>query len=286
MKFLEYREKRQHGTFDFPIAFYHIEPTHPRYMMTYHWHTECEIIRILKGQFHMNIDGQSVTARSGDILFIQGSIPHGGTPEDCTYECVVFDLKLLMQNNHICTKQIKSIMDHTILINTFLKDTGYAFTQTVLNIFNSLKFRNTGYEFIVQGSLYQLIGIIIGEHLYDEKMPAGNAGRHQIQDFKKVLDYIEKHYSDNISLEDLSDVAGMSPKYFCRFFKEMTERSPIDYVNYYRIECASEQLSTTDSSITEIAINCGFNDMSYFSKLFKRYKGVSPRQYLSTQFSI
>lgn len=284
MKYIEYREHRQHGTFDFPIAFYHIEPTHPRYMMTYHWHPECEIVRILEGIFHISVDGRQIDARKGDVLFITGGALHGGWPENCIYECVVFDLKLLMQNNHICAKQIRDFMGGNLIINTVLFANGYVLPQTISNIFNSLKNRQMGYEFITQGSLYQLFGIIITEKLYDEALPVMRAHRHQVRDFKKVIDYIEKHYSETISLEALAAQAGMSPKYFCRFFREMTGRTPIDYVNYYRIECAIEQLSTTDYNITEVATRCGFNDMSYFGKLFRRYKGVSPRGYMKAKF--
>ena len=56
MRFFDYKEKKQHGTFDFPIEFYHVTPNHPRYNMSYHWHTECEIIRILEGEFILFID--------------------------------------------------------------------------------------------------------------------------------------------------------------------------------------------------------------------------------------
>ena len=54
MKYFEYKEEKQHGTFDFPIEFYHVNQSHPRYNMTYHWHTECEIIRILEGRIFNN----------------------------------------------------------------------------------------------------------------------------------------------------------------------------------------------------------------------------------------
>ena len=51
MKFFDFKEDKQHGRFDFPIEFYHVDQSHPRYDMPYHWHTQCEIIRILKGEF-------------------------------------------------------------------------------------------------------------------------------------------------------------------------------------------------------------------------------------------
>ena len=78
----------------------------------------------------------------------------------------------------------------------------------------------------------------------------------------------------------MSSSVNMSPKYFCRFFQEMTHRTPVDYLNYYRIERACYQLLTTDQSITEVAYNSGFNDLSYFIKTFKKYKGTTPKKYL------
>ena len=76
----------------------------------------------------------------------------------------------------------------------------------------------------------------------------------------------------------------MNPKYFCRFFRQITLRTPIDYLNYYRIECAREQLAATDASITEVALGCGFNDISYFTKTFKKYMGLTPRQYMKQTY--
>ena len=101
---------------------------------------------------------------------------------------------------------------------------------------------------------------------------------------KNVLTFISDNYSNNISLDDLSRIAGMNPKYFCRYFRSLTGRTPIDYLNYYRIECASEMLSTKDITIREVAISCGFNDESYFIKTFNKYKGITPKQFMKSPF--
>ena len=76
----------------------------------------------------------------------------------------------------------------------------------------------------------------------------------------------------------------MNPKYFCRFFRQMTQKTPVEYLNYYRIECAREQLSTTSCTVTEIAFNCGFNDVSYFIKIFRKYMGMTPGQFVRQQY--
>ena len=83
-------------------------------------------------------------------------------------------------------------------------------------------------------------------------------------------------------LNDLAQAANLTPNYFCRFFQKVTHRSPIDYLNRYRIEMASIQLMKTTNSITDIAFSCGFNDLSYFIKLFHRYKGMAPLKYRQT----
>ena len=91
--------------------------------------------------------------------------------------------------------------------------------------------------------------------------------------------YIAENYAHNISLDTLAHIAGMNPRYFCRYFRSMTERTPIDYLNYYRVECASYFLTTSDMTVAEIAQHCGYNDSSFFIKQFRRYKGTTPRQY-------
>ncbi len=134
-------------------------------------------------------------------------------------------------------------------------------------------------ELIAVGLLNQIIGYIYSEKRYVIPDQAERSKHKNIYLLKNVLDYIDHNYSYKIELNDLAKIAGMSPKYFCRFFFEMTSRTPIDYVNYYRIERACYQLITTNDSITEISLSCGFNDISYFIKTFKKYKGKSPRQY-------
>ena len=120
MKYVDYKEQRRHGTFNFPIAFYHEQPRSPRYHMTYHWHTEYEIVRIISGSFHLTVNNETNVYHSGDVVFITDGELHGGTPVDCVYDCIVFDLQILMKYNHACTKIMQDITDHKILIQKLL----------------------------------------------------------------------------------------------------------------------------------------------------------------------
>lgn len=277
MKYFDYKENKQHGTFDFPIEFYHVTPNHSRYNMPYHWHTECEIIRILEGEFVLFIDEDKIVARKNDILFI-----HGGLPNNCIYECIVFDMKLLLKDNHACTKQIYDIINHNKVIAPKLPSNIKDLNTCCTSLFESMRLKNIGYEFITQGSLYYLIGTILENKLYMKNDNHTKKTKERFLQFKNVITLIENKYQNPLTLEDLSRASGMSPKYFCRFFHEMSHKTPIEYLNYYRIEIACEQLLATELSITEIALNCGFNDVSYFIKTFKKYKGLTPKKYLKS----
>ena len=99
------------------------------------------------------------------------------------------------------------------------------------------------------------------------------------EQLKPALEYIEQHYGQHISLDTLARLTGFSPKYFCRYFRTIVHRSPIDYLNYYRVECAAHFLASADMNVAEVAVHCGFSDSSAFIKQFRKYKGTTPRQY-------
>lgn len=285
MKYIEYKEQRRQGTFNFPIAFYRQTARSPRYEMPWHWHTHYELIRIISGSFHLTLDNVTRTYHAGDVIFVTDGVLHGGTPQgsDCVYDCIVYDLNVLMKDNHACSKTIQDIINHKITIQPMISEHCPRIFSVVSELCESLFSRQTGYEFMTQGYLYQLIGIIIEEHLYEENIYC-TSDYERLNSLKNVLSYISANYNNSISLDTLAKIAGMNPKYFCRYFRSMTERTPIDYLNYYRIECACEMLSTKDISIKEVAISCGFNDESYFIKTFHKYKGITPKQFTQKEF--
>ena len=71
----------------------------------------------------------------------------------------------------------------------------------------------------------------------------------------------------------------MNPRYFCRVFRELAQQTPLEYVIHYRIEQAAAMLTATDMPIMDIAMECGFNNYSYFIRTFKQLRGETPKQY-------
>ncbi|QHQ62446.1 helix-turn-helix domain-containing protein [Anaerocolumna sedimenticola] len=194
-------------------------------------------------------------------------------------------MNMLLKKDNVCQKFIQDIMNHVINIKEFYKKETSEFHKAVWQLFDVMDHKKYGYQLIVQGCLYQLLGIILenGDYVTDSLQTPQNHRR--ILQLKQVLEVIENSYPDQITLEQLSKAAGMSPKYFCRFFQEMTHKSPIDYLNYYRVERACYQLLNTDTSITDISFGVGFNNLSYFIKSFKKYKGITPAKYRKLNYS-
>lgn len=276
---LDRNEDRLRGTYDFPFEFHHIDHNHPRYVMSYHWHVEYEIIRILKGSLSVTLDEKSFTATVGDIIFIHSGILHSGIPEDCVYQCIVFDGNTFLKYNSVCSTYMQKIIHQEILIYHHFTPASEEICATVNSIFDALWMRPSGYEMTVIGQFYHFFGIVFGNHYYLESVTRTRRDYKRILQLKQVLDFIEHNYASPLTLQQLSSSVSMSPKYFCRFFSEMTHQTPMDYLNHQRIEQACYQLSTTDDSITEIAYRNGFNDLSYFIRTFKKYKGMTPGKY-------
>lgn len=282
MKYFDFKEEKEHGTFDFPIEFYHVTQDHPRYNMDLHWHTQCEIIRVLEGEFSLILDDEKILSKAGDILFIHDGVVHGGTPLNCVYECIVFDMNLLLKKNITCTKLLSDIINHNKIINTVISGHNDHIDIWCNYLFEAINSKEPGFELIVQGSLYNLLGMILRSGLYKTKSTSTKRTSTSLQQLKTVLTLLEEKFSEPLTLEDLSKSVGMTPKYFCRFFHQMTNKTPIEYLNYYRIDVACELMLTKDICITDVALDCGFNDVSYFIKTFKKYKGITPKQYIKT----
>lgn len=289
MKHRGYNEIRQRGRFDFPIEYHYVDCHHLRFNMPYHWHVEYELIRILHGTFSLSLNETSLQAGPGDVFFIRDGIVHGGTPNqaDCVYECLVFDAQHMLKEHQHCNEAIDSILQHDLHINKHLHPNQEGMLYSILdNLFTAMKTPTPGYELIVLGAFYAFFGVILQQGLYHPARFHNTEMkfRQQIHQVKQAFTLIETSYGSPLTLQDLADAAGFSPNYFCRFFQKMTQRSPIDYLNYYRIEIACRKLHTDQRSITEIAYECGFNDLSYFIKTFHKYKGTSPHKYKKESF--
>lgn len=277
---MAYKELRQRGSIDFPIAFETLDKEHPRYNMSAHWHQEIELIRILKGEFPILLNNKLYNLKKGDCVFINPETVHQGEPKSCVYECIVFHIEFLYSDFFDTNSFIKNIIDHEILLNEYFPCGNEKINQVLNNVFDSFNQDISSKKFKVISSFYNFFAEILEKNLYIHNI--GN--NHFINDkniikLKKILSFLRENYDKPITLETISDTAKISPKYLGSFFKSMTGKTPIEYLIEYRIEKAAHKLMYTDMQVTDIAYLCGFSDLSYFIKTFKKLKGISPGKF-------
>lgn len=283
MKYTELYEKKQHGSVDFPIQYYHITSAHPQYEMPPHWHKEFEIVHVYKGHFRLFLNNVEYYLGQGDIALISCGTLHRGEPEDCVYDCIVFDIGMLRrQQKDVISPHILPLMNGTLTANGLLhSDNGMLYTSAAA-LFPTLDKKAPYYEFSVYGLLFRLFALLF-EYGHISPVSRHKRSGRQTDTILALLDWIEAHYQETITLAGLSEVSGMNEKYLCRLFKEFTDRTPIDYVNHLRIECACHEMQNGHRNITEVAFDCGFNDLSYFSRTFKKYKGITPKEFCKSK---
>lgn len=281
MHYLSYHENKQHGTMEFPVAYYDINKNHPRYNMPFHWHKEWELIRILEGDFPLYVDGTGYLAHTGDILLLREGMLHGGTPHACAYQCFDFHLHGLFHDILSVKNYLRPFYQGKLL--PFIHYPSYhSVIYPIVDELLSAFSRNLAdgcQALLTLGNISRLFAAILQEGCYTENSEAASGTARKITQLKPVLEYIEANYQDSITLEELAGIAGMNPKYFCRFFNSIIQQTPMNYVNFYRIEQATNLLCSTSLSVTEIGLECGFNDTCHFVKTFKKHKGVTPKQY-------
>jgi len=274
---LSHYENALHGTLEFPVAYYFVDKHHARYDMPLHWHKEWEIIHVLRGQFTLFADGSRYTAEAGDCFLLPEGIMHGGTPQNCVYQCLVFDLHSCYRDITMVKKYLRPLYRNQLIPQLYYPADSGPVASIVEDLMKSM--HSPCPELSVLAQLSRLLSTILEGSYYKAADTEESTGSRKIAPLKPVLEYIETHYADNITLDDLSRVAGMNPRYFCRFFSSITNQTPMNYVNSYRIEQAAVMLDSGDVSVTEAGLSCGFGDTSYFIKCFKKYRGMTPKQY-------
>lgn len=264
---------------NFPILYHDTDPNQPEYGTLPHHHTELEILRVLQGTLQVYLGSRMYRAKSGDILIIHSEMLHSSIPDNCIYESALVSPTILKNFPDFLSLWIERFFNGEWEIEVHHKHKSDRFSETVNEMFDALKKKPEGYEFLAIGALCTMFGIILNRQLYHAVTESAEKFRKNTPKLKKILHHIHDNFEQPLTLSDLATTAGMSPKYFCRYFKEQVGHTPMEYLIRYRIESASRLLLETDLSVTEIAFSCGFNDLSYFIKTFKSQKGISPSGY-------
>lgn len=270
----------QHGTEDFNFAIYEYN-LQPGYHFLYsHWHHEYEIIYLEYGEMTFELDGKPITLLSNQSIFVNRYQIHScccSPKMKCRYVCIVFGEHFLFPSSKslIYQKYILPLNQYKVSPPEVLRGT-LPWEAEVLDSIKRLcrltVDQGPGFELGIQLRLLNIFYIMISNNAFTPAVNMQNSSRTWI---KNAINLIQCNYNTDIKIEDIAQELSMCTEHFIRSFKKHVGKTPKEYLIKYRIDQAISLLLSTDLSISDIAQQCGFNDVSYFSRCFKKATGQS-----------
>lgn len=247
--------------------------------MTIHWHSDLEFIYIRKGSAFYQLNDCTVKMNEGEGIFVNAKQLHLLIPgeEDCELDCIIFHPMLLCASKHMEEKFVHPIISNPSVPYLLLHES----TPWEGNLLGKLSLL---YELSGQkDSEFEMLKAVcdIWQLLYDN-IPELPVTTHRydggLELIKRMIAYIQEHYSESITLHDLCLAGGVGKTSCAKLFQKYVGTTPIDYIRHYRVAKGIELLQETDMPITKIAQETGFGGTSFFAKTFKEITGITPRQ--------
>lgn len=260
-----------------------------------HRHEFVQIIYVCKGKLKHVINDHQFDVYKGDIFVIPPYVPHYFIDEyKDDFEIIEFEFMPEFINEKFSLQtDDKGFMDFAYLepflvaerqMRPRLNLTG-SLQSEAEKIFQELlmeyKYRQSGFILMTKALLLRLLVLVGREYKKAITSPETQSIYEKHRDaLSDAIMYVDKHYVENLSTEDVARHAMMSPSYFRYLFKQMTGKTLVEYINSIRISKASELLRTSpDIRIIDICYQIGYNNVNYFNKMFRRETGISPSQY-------
>lgn len=253
-----------------------------------HWHELAEILIVEEGELLLQMGEKGITMLPGDVCLInQYGIHSTRSMKTPMKGHVIFfspDLLVNSKSTHDDERLIKNIIcgERCYYLPASIREKARDdIWPLLMRIIKLVKEKEPGYTLFVKANLLSFFGHLIhdsdGFHEY-----ANPNQRLQRERLDAILQFLESNYTNRITLNQIAASINVSPFRFCHIFRELTGHSFSRYLLQYRIAKAQEMLTKERTSITEIAMNCGFNNISYFNHIFKRTTGCTPGQFRRT----
>lgn len=275
MNGLDYNERVTSEMHNTPFSYYYVDNNHTAYRAPAHWHRQLELVRVLSGRLSVHLDDTEYVLTDGNFLFINMEMIHGFFPENCVYEIINFDAEQLLLQTAFCKEELQIFVNRHILLLPKQPISDPVLTGMLHRLFDRAAATDALNHLLILGTLFDFLGTIYDTHAYVEQHRRSTNAKA----FRPLLEYIDASYMKPITLTDMAKVSKMSVSHFSAMFRDFFHQTPMDYLNHYRIEKACLLLNAADTPVTEVAYHCGFNDSAYFTKVFKKYRGITPKKY-------
>lgn len=259
----------------------------PYFSTDFHFHKECQLVYVLSGS-GTRIIGHSIERfEEGDLTFVGPNVPHVWYSESRPDEPVTEAISLALYINPEAVCDHLDALTDTIELKQFFRESERGIRiggkknvliTEILKRMLAQQDRQVGMLASFLQILDQLLdpGDLVWLNAPDpiSSYTAQTSGR-----VPKLMHYIQQNFKEDITLQQAASVAGLQIHSFCRFFKTLTNRTFSDFLNEVRIGFACKLLQQSDLSVTQIALECGYTNISYFNRCFKKINKISPKSY-------
>lgn len=281
----EQKENARHGEQMFPLTKYitALDDFHPPVFA--HWHEEAEFTLVTEGSGTYQIQLETYEVKEGDLLFIPPAVLHSITAPSGGHmltETYVFHMHFLgMHAADICAVRYLTPIASQKLLPPVYFGANHPLQNELRGLFLDLNAvydtKETGYELLLKADFLKLISLLLPYCTESSTQPQLHS-EHTAK-LKIVLEYIDLHYTEELSIAQLAALCYFSEYHFMRFFKKYVGMSCLDYIKNLRLEKAVELLEDGNLSTLEVSLSVGFHNLSYFHREFKKKYGMTPKNF-------
>ena len=284
------KELKQHGSGHFPfLVSYQKLSEYESGSFMWHWHPEIEITYVQKGTMCYKVNHMVYHLKEGDIVFNNSGALHSGTmenQEDCTYIPITFDPRLIYGffQSTINSKYVDPVIQDSLLPAICIDQSEpwhKPFREYLLRIIDLDEKKPDFYELDITICLQSMWRLLLEHITYEPQASRENSLEYDR--IKKILSYIEENYQNKITLNDIAGHIHLCESECTRLFKRHMNTTLFAFLQEYRIERSLEFLQD-DQPVSAVADKAGFSDPNYYSKVFAKIKGCSPREYRNHRF--
>lgn len=250
----------------------------------FHFHPEYELTLIVKGEGQRFVGKQVDDFSKGDLVFLGSHLPHCWINHQKENQTELSEAIVVQFNLHFLGEDFFNLNEF-VAIKMFLDKSKAGFDiqgndkkKITARLFEMMLASPTQ-QILILLDILDILSSAVQLKPIDLSFAENDFKVSETNRFQKVFSYLITHYKEDISLAKIAGIADLSPTSFCRYFKSITKQSFVEVLLEFRIKQACHLLLSTDLAIREIAFQSGFDDIPYFNRIFKKKKGISPKQY-------
>lgn len=262
----------------------------PYFDAPFHYHPEMELTYIARGTGKRYIGEHVANFESGDLVLVGSQVPHCWLcergPEADPQASVSYVIQF--SRNFLTSDGFSPISELEHLTPLFQKAARGVLIlnesrTAIIQILRTLPALNTLQRLT---ALLQIFTLLVDSpddlYVLENKQPYDTLSTHTRENLQRIYRHIITHYPGKITLAEVAALVNLSPNAFCRFFKQLTNKTLTEVITGYRINHALHLLKTSELNISEIAYDSGFHTVPYFNTVFKKQFRCSPSEYIKT----